>query len=149
MTYAQEDVYIRVAKVTGQDVTRTRNQIRHMVHKGLIPITEKRGSGVGTRRSYDLLSVCVGSALVRLQSIGRSGEALAADAKVMTGHMERYLNKGDSSAAYFVGLRDGAKSMLQAEMMSEPTAALLKDVPGEAAWIVDVGGIIRLAKEHA
>ncbi len=147
MTYAQEDVYIRVAKVTGQDVTRTRNQIRHMVHKGLIPITEKRGSGVGTRRSYNLLSICVGAALVRLQSIGRSGEALAADAKVMTGVMERLLNEGGSAPAYFIGLRDGARHFVQAEMTSEPTVDLLKAVPGEAAWIVDVGGLCRAARE--
>ncbi len=147
MTYAQEDVYIRVAKVTGQDVTRTRNQIRHMVHKGLIPITEKRGSGVGTRRSYDLLSVCVGAALVRLQSIGRSGEALAADAKIMTRVMERYLNEGKSAPAYFIGLRDGARHFVQAEMTSEPTVDLLKDVPGEAAWVVDVGGLCKIARE--
>ncbi len=147
MTYAQEDVYIRVAKVTGQDVTRTRNQIRHMVHKGLIPITEKRGSGVGTRRSYDLLSVCVGAALVRLSSIGRSGEALAADAKIMTHVMEGYLKKGASGPAFFVGLRDGAKSMILAEMTPEPTVDLLKDLPGEAAWIVDVGGLCRIARE--
>ena len=63
MAYAQEDVYVRVAKVTGQDVTQTRNQIRHLVHKGIVPITDKRGSGRGTRRSYDLLSVCVAAAL--------------------------------------------------------------------------------------
>ena len=147
MTYAQEDVYIRVAKVTGQDVTRTRNQIRHMVHKGLIPITEKRGSGVGTRRSYDLLSVCVGAALVRLQSIRRSGEALAADAKIMTRVMERYLNEGQSAPTYFIGLRDGARHFVQAEMTLEPTVDLLKDVPGEAAWVVDVGGLCKIARE--
>ena len=147
MAYAQEDVYVRVAKVTGQDVTQTRNQIRHLVNKGIIPITDKRGSGRGTRRSYDLLSVCVGAALLRLQSIGRSGEALAGDAKLMTRVMSKYLKEGDSAPAYFVGLRDGAKHFVRSYTAPEPTVDLLKDLPGEAAWIVDIGGIIRLAKE--
>ena len=73
--------------------------------------------------------------------------ALAADAKVMTGVMERYLNEGDSDPAYFIGLRDGARHLPLAEMTSEPTVDLLKDVPGEAAWIVDVGGLCRAARE--
>ena len=149
MNYSQQDVYTRVAQITGEDPTRTRNQIRHWVNKGLIPASEIRGSGVGTRRSYDLLAVCVGTALVRLSSIGRSGAALVADAKVMTHVMEGYLKEGASGPAYFVGLRDGAKSMLLTEMMSEPTADLLKGLPGEAAWIVDVGGLCQLAREIA
>lgn len=149
MNYSQQDIYSRVAQITVEDPTRTRNQIRHWVNKGLIPASEIRGSGVGTRRSYDLLAVCVGAALVRLSSIGRSGTALAVDAKVMTGVIQRYLKEDEPGPAFFVGLRDGAKSMLLAEMTSEPTVDLLKDVPGEAAWIVDIGGICRLARELA
>ena len=149
MEITQQDLYTRVAKITGQELSRTRNQIRHWVNKGLIPASDKRGSGVGTRRSYDMLSVCVGAALVRLSSIGRSGEALAADSEVMTHFIKRYLHEDDSSPAYFVGLREGAKGFIQAEITSEPTVVLLKDRPGEAAWIVDVGGICRIAKELA
>ncbi len=147
MVYAQDDVYVRVAKVTGQDVTQTRNQIRHLIHKGIVPITDKRGAGRGTRRSYDLLSVCVGAALLRLQSIGRSGESLAGDAKLMTLVMSKYLKEGDSAPAFFIGLQDGAKHFVRSYMASEPTIHLLKDLPGEAAWVVDIGGICRLAKE--
>ncbi len=149
MEFTQQDLYTRVAKITGEEPSRTRNQVRHWVNKGLIPASEKRGSGVGTRRSYDLLSVCVGAALVRLSSIGRSGEALAADAFVVTGFFERYLRTDTSHPAYFVGLRDGAKGFLLAEMTSEPTVVLLQDRQGEAAWIVDVGGIGQRAKESA
>lgn len=140
---------MRVAKVTGEEPFRTRNQVRHWVNKGLIPASEKRGSGVGTRCSYDLLSVCVGAALVRLSSIGRSGEALATDAKVVTGFIKRYLREDNSSPADFIGLRDGAQSLVQAWMTSEPTVDLLINQPGEAAWIVDVGGICRIANETA
>ncbi len=149
MTYTQQGLYTRVAKITGEEPSRTRNQVRHWVNKGLIPASEIRGSGVGTRRSYDLLAVCVGAALVRLSSIGRSGAALVADAGVMKGFFERYLAEDNPGPAYFIGLRDGAKSFLLAEITTEPTVELLRNVPGEGAWLVDVGGLCSLAKKIA
>lgn len=155
-TLQMQQVVERVVAITGADQEVTYNQFRVWVRKGLIPAAETHGTGVGTRRRYDRSIVALAAIMVRLSQLGVAGRELYYKARLVTGWLQHIrfpshqVAEAQIPPTYLVALAAGShRGMVLSEFTDTPTAAMLEQVPGGAAFVVDVAGIARQVAAQA
>ena len=110
----------------------------------MIPVLETRGSGVGTRRTYDDAAVFVATSLVRLAQLGLQGEDLKIKARIIENAWRTY--RPAEAPLYLVGLAPGSlRGLVFTRLASSPAeiGELLQESPGGAAYIVDLHGLAK------